>query len=196
MENRAGGERIMSGPVLHLAGNELDDAIKKLYGWKWGAERALKDALYRTGDGLKTDAVNETKQRYYLSASEIRKHLAFKKGGGSGYHTVTLTAIGHSKRISDYKVTGRGQNIKVAVKREGGMKTLKTAFLRDYHGRMFVLWHPPGVSGPARRLFSPSVPQVIKNKETVAAMEKGAGERFKKRLDHNIERMIKGSWRG
>jgi hypothetical protein len=73
--------------------------------------------------------------------------------------------------------------------REGGMKPLKTGFLRDYGGKMFVLWHPPGVSGSARRTFSPSVPQVVKNKETLAIMEKHAHERFENRLGYEITRL-------
>ncbi len=39
-------------------------------------------------------------------------------------------------------------------------------------------------------LKSPAIPQIIKNDETVKAMEKGAEERFSKRLDHEVMRLL------
>ena len=187
----------MSGLNFRISSMTLADTKKRLDHLERKARQAIYEALERTGTGLKTDAVRETKQRYHLSASAIREALIFKRAKNMGStSTATLIVRGHSKRISDYKVTGSGENLKVAVKREGGMKTLKTAFLRDYNGRKIVLWRPPGVSGPPRRVFSPSVPQAMKNEETLAAMEKGARKRFNKRLDQNIDRLLRGTWSG
>jgi len=184
----------MSGVTLDLASQELENTTKKLAGFGKSAERAVKDALHRAGDGLKTDAVNETTRKYHLSAGEIRKHLLFKKGGRSGYHSVALIAKGSRKRLSEYKVTGRGGNIRVAVKREGGMKALRTGFVIDNNGRKIVLWRPDAAK--SRRVMGPSVPQLIRNQDTVKAIEKGAVQRYKKRLDSNIERLLRGSWKG
>ncbi|MDR2523679.1 MAG: hypothetical protein LBC93_08290 [Synergistaceae bacterium] len=182
--------------MIKVSDKGLEDAQKRLYGCKYGAERAVKDALYRAGTGLKTDAVSETKKRYHLSAARIREALLFKKGGGgAGLHSVTLTARGGRKPITDYKVTGRGEAIQAAVKTDG-MKTLKSGFLADKDGKKVVLWRPQGHAGPVRAVMSPAVPQAVKNKDTAAAVEKGARERFAKRLDDNINRMLKGSWKG
>jgi hypothetical protein len=181
--------------VINVSGKGLEDAQKRLSGYKYGAERAVRDALYRAGTGLKTDAASETKKRYHLAAARIRETLFFKKGGGAGFHSVTLTAKGKRKSITDYKVTGRGETIQVAVKTDG-MKTLKSGFLADKDGKKVALWRPKGAAGPVRAVMSSAVPQAMKNKDTAAAVEKGARERFAKRLDDNINRMLKGSWRG
>ena len=181
----------MSGPVVHVSSEKLEHAQKALAGIPGGAERVVKEALYRTGDGLKTDAVNETKKKYHLLPSEIRRHLLFKKSGIGGFSSVTLTAQGSRKLLTEYRVTGREKNVKVAVKRDG-MKTLKTGFLADKNGRKVVMWRPAGDRGPIKRVTSPSVPQVLKNKETVETMQKQAQERFEKRLDSNILRMLTG----
>ncbi len=46
------------------------------------------------------------------------------------------------------------------------------------------------VSGDANPVISPSIPQIVKNRETVAEAEAGASERFRKRLDHEILRLL------
>ena len=182
----------MTGPVVRISSEKLEQAQKILAGIPGRTDRVVKEALYRAGNGLKTDAVSETKSKYHISASEIRKYLFFKKGGSVGYHSVTLSAQGPRKILTDYKVTGSKQNIKVAVK-QNGMKTLRTGFLiMDRDGKKVVMWRPAGDSGPAMRVMSPSVPQLVKNKETMAEMQKQAQERFERRLDSNILRMLAG----
>ena len=39
-------------------------------------------------------------------------------------------------------------------------------------------------------LISPSMPQIIKNEETVKAMEQGAERRFSLRMEHEINRIL------
>ncbi|MDR3230261.1 MAG: phage tail protein [Synergistaceae bacterium] len=178
----------MSDSLINVSSDKLEHAQKALAGIPGGVEKATKNALHRVGDGLRSDAVNETKQKYHLLPGEIRKHLLLKKATGAN-QSVSLTATGSRKKLSEYKVTGRGEDIEVAVKKDG-MKKLKTGFLMDKGGRKVVYWRPAGENTPAMPVISPSVPQVIKNKETVATMQKQAHERFEKRLDHEILRLM------
>jgi hypothetical protein len=70
------------------------------------------------------------------------------------------------------------------------MKTLKTGFIIDNDGQKTVMYLPQGQGGPKMPVISPSVPQAIANKETRSVMEKQAHERFEKRLDHEINRLM------
>lgn len=173
---------------LNISCAEVEHAHRALVGIPGGAQRAIKSSLHRVGDGLKTDAVNETKRKYHLSPSEIRKHLFLKKANGAN-QSVSLTAFGNRKRIGDYRVTGQGKNLRVAV-RANGMKRLRTGFVINKDGKKIVLWKPSGQDGPARTVFTASVPQLLANKETVRAIKKGASDRFQKRLDHEILRLM------
>ncbi|MDR1509229.1 MAG: hypothetical protein LBS53_06285 [Synergistaceae bacterium] len=148
----------------------------------------MKSALHRVGDGLKTDAVKETKQRYHLLPGEIRKHLLLKKAAGVN-QSVSLVSTGRRKPIPEYKAQGEGKSLRVAV-RTTGMKTLKTGFIADKDGRKTIMFLPQGQGNPAMPVISPSVPQAIANKETRSMMEKQAHERFEKRLDHEILRLL------
>jgi hypothetical protein len=68
----------MSGGIIQVSSEKLEHARISLAAIPGGAQRAVKSALHRVGDGLKTDAVKETKQRYHLLPGEIRKHLRWR----------------------------------------------------------------------------------------------------------------------
>ncbi|MDR1621498.1 MAG: hypothetical protein LBS00_03880, partial [Synergistaceae bacterium] len=72
----------MSGSMVSVSSEKLEHARIALAGMPKGVERAAWSALNRVADGLKTDAVKETKQRYHLLPAEIRKHLLLKKTQG------------------------------------------------------------------------------------------------------------------
>jgi hypothetical protein len=123
--------------MISVSSDKLEHARIALAGIPKGVENATWHALNRVADGLKTDAVKETKQRYHLSPSEIRKHLLIKKTQGEN-PAVALVATGRRKPISEYKVQGKAKDFKVAV-RTGSMKTLKTGFISDKSGKKTVM---------------------------------------------------------
>jgi hypothetical protein len=102
---------------------------------------------------------------------------------------VSLTVTGRRKPISEYKVQGKAKDFKVAV-RTGGTKTLRTGFIVDRDGKKTVMYLPQGEGTKAMPVISPSVPQAVGNKETRKVMENQAHERFEKRLDHEINRLL------
>ncbi|MDR1978559.1 MAG: hypothetical protein LBQ42_07480 [Synergistaceae bacterium] len=183
----------MNDTMVTVSSETLEYAQKSLAGVPGGVQKAVKEALYRAGDKMKTDAVQETKQKYHLLPGEIRKHLLFKKAAGVNM-SVSLLATGRRKPISEYKVQGKGKDLRVAV-RTGGMKTLKTGFLVDGNGKKTAMWLPKGEGTPAMPVISPSVPQAIAHKETRATMEKQARERFETRLRQNVTRIQKDTFK-
>jgi hypothetical protein len=185
----------------------VEKARENLQNSKVLTKRAVKEALHRVGAGMKTDAVKETTRKYFLSASDIRKHMLYRKISGDKL-SVELIVKGARRDISEYKVTGKGKNLLVAVKRTG-MKKLRTGYLStpdsdkgrkqitDKNGRPVVLWRPMGEGqDPVKRVKTLSIPQAVRNEETVKTIIANAHERFEKRLDQNVDRMIRGSWKG
>jgi hypothetical protein len=79
--------------------------------------------------------------------------------------------------------------LKGAVKQDG-MKPLKDAFLLKRGGKARPFVRTSSGKWGIEPLISPSIPQIVKNEETIAKMEKGASERFRKRLDHEILRLM------
>jgi hypothetical protein len=69
------------------------------------------------------------------------------------------------------------------------MKKLRTGFLADNKGRTIV-WNIPDGADKPRPVFGPSIPQAIRNKGTVATIKEQARERFTKRLDHEVLRLL------
>lgn len=154
--------------------------------------KAVASATNRTLEGMRTDAVNETKGRYFAKPGEIRKTLTLKRAS-TGNLGGAMVSRGGRKSLAEYRLTpskpSKGKTIMGAVK-QGGMKSLGDAFLINRGGK----YRPYRRTGPGRRdiepLISPAIPQIIKNEETVKVMEQGAAERFEKRLDHEVLRLL------
>ena len=152
--------------------------------------KAVARAANRALDGMRTDAAKETRQRYFVTAADVRKTITLRKAG-PGNMQAAMISRGKRRGLEEYRVTphaGKRGGAKAAVKREGGLKPIPKAFFLP--GKK-----PPFIRvGKARReiraLRGPAVPQILKNEETVEALEMGAAERFAKRLNHEVMREL------
>ena len=158
--------------------------------------KAIARAVNRTMDGLRTDAVKETHKKYFVSAKDVRDSISFRKAS-AGNLMGAMVSKGKRHSLADYKLTpntpgtGKRKPLKGAVKREGGLKSLGPAFLvKRAGGRYFPFFRTGKGKYAMHSLISPSMPQIIKNEETVNVMERGAEERFSKRLDHEILQLL------
>ncbi|MDD3386853.1 MAG: phage tail protein [Candidatus Pacebacteria bacterium] len=173
--------------MITIDGAQVERARAALAGIDNGFSKAMATSLNRASEGFITDAVRGTTGRYHVKASEVRKSLKLKRAGAAKLMSV-INASGRRKSISEYKLTptaptpGRRKELKGAVKKDG-MKALRGAFF--VRGKPFIR----DGSG-LKPIISPSVPQIVKNKETVAEAEKGASMRFRKQLDHEILRLM------
>ena len=171
------------------------DRLKSLF------PRVLPRVINRTMDGLRTDAVRETTEKYFVKAKDVRASLSFRKAT-AGNLMGAMVSKGKRHSLADYKLTpstpspGKRPSVKVAVKKAGGLKPLSRAFLVKRAGGRYFPYYRIGYRSDNRQraeirsYISPSMPQIVKNEETVRAMELGAEERFTKRLNHEIMRAI------
>lgn len=157
--------------------------------------RAVASAANRAADGMRTDAVRETKEKYFVKAGDVRKTITFRKAT-AGSMIAEMISRGKRKGLREYKLSpasprrGQRPQLKGAVKRSGGLKPLGPAFLVR-RGSGYVPFYRTGKGRWSMEgLVSPSIPQIVKNKETVKVIETKGAERFEKRLDHEVLRLL------
>lgn len=180
---------------IQIANTALERANNALRGILSECPKAVARAVNRTMDGMRTDAVRETTQKYFVKAKEVRSSITFRKAT-AGNLMGAMVSRGRRHSLADYQLMpktpkpGRMTALKGAVKREGGLKSLSSAFLVRRGGKYVPFYRSGRGKWEIKSFVSPSMPQIIKNEETVRAMERGAEERFSKRLDHEIMRLL------
>ncbi len=186
--------------TLNISNDMLEHAASGLRSVQSQFPQAVARAVNRTTDGLRTDAVRETHKKYFVSAKDIRSSITFRKAS-AGNLMGAMVSKGKRHSLADYQLTpktpraGKRVQLKGAVKREGGLKSLGPAFLIKRSGGRYSPYYRVGFGGGNKykginSLISPSMPQIIKNEETRSAMEKGAQERFTARLNHEWNRIL------
>ena len=160
--------------------------------------QAVSNAVNRTLETVRSEAVRGTAGRYFVKQGEVRKTIQLKKTSAGNLHGA-MVSRGKRKKLQEYKLTpnspaGNKKGFKGAVMREGGLKSFpKSAFMMNTPTAGWLLFNRirPGKGwGNIEYYGSPSVPQIIKNRETVAEMEARADRVFWQRLDHEVMRII------
>ena len=170
----------------------LKRAARALTHVRGGFEKAVSLSLNRTLEGLRTDAARETKERYYLNSSEIKNSMSLKKSSPGDLNAV-LKSRGKRKSLADYQLTpkapkpGARPQLRGAVKKAGGLKSLGNAFLIRRSGKYRPYYRD---NGKLHAFISPAVPQAVANDETVEKLNQSAGERFEKRINHEVLRLL------
>ena len=185
---------------IGMSANTLERAYKLLKHINGGFEHAVAMAVNRTLEGARTDAVRETAGRYFVKSGEVRKTIKINKAS-SGNLGGSMVSRGGRRKLSQYQLTpktpqaGRNKTFKGAVKRDGGLKPLpRGTFMMDTPtaGLLLFVRTAKGRSWKnIKHVHSPSIPQIIKNGETLLFVITRAQERFSKRLDHEVMRMLK-----
>ena len=196
----------MAGVNIQISSEGLEKAGQILSKISGDTSKVTARVINRVMDGMKTDATRETAQKYYVSASQVRQSLTFKKAN-AGSLMGEMISKGKRHNLADYKLSptspksGKNTVIKGAVEKAVGLKTLakgerKIAFLVKRAGGKYFLFYRIGYNpaarqwGSIRAYISPSMPQIIKNEETVKVVQEKAEERFSKRLNHEILRLF------
>ena len=185
----------MAGVNIQISEQGLKRANQILHSLQADTSKVTARVVNRVMDGMRTDAVSETSQKYYVKAKDVRSSITFRKATAGN---LMGEMISRCKRhnLADYQLTpkspskGKKTVIQGAVKKAGGLKTLKSAFLVRRGGRYFPYYRTGKGRWKISSFISPSMPQIIKNEETVKVMQEKAEERFEKRLSHEIMRLV------
>ena len=171
--------------MIEISSEQLKRANNALRAVPGAFPRAITSATNRALEGMRTDTVSGTSKRYHVKASDIRKTITLKKANFNNLQGVMLSR-GSRRSLADYKLTSKSGSLMGAVKKDG-MKALRSAFLMERRGKARPYFK---TSRGIEPIISPSIPQIVKNKDTVVEMEKNTEVRFKKHLDHEILRLL------
>lgn len=178
---------------IAISTDGLERANKALAHIRGAFPRAVAAASNRVLEGMRTDVIAETKERYFAKPSEIRKTLTLKKTSANSLQGAMISR-GARKSLADYNLTPKSpkkgmKGIQGAVKRDG-IKNIPGAFLLR-HGAKYKPYVRTGRGKfGIKMLVSPAIPQILKNEETIKIVEQKASERFEKRLDHEVLRVL------
>lgn len=182
-----------------LFDEEYAQAYQALRHIKGGFAKAVNAAANRSLTATQTVLSRETAKKYYVTQSEVKKSFTLKKSNGENFHGAIISR-GKRKNISKYKLTpktntaGRRTGFKGAIKREGGLKPLsKKSFMMFTPTAGWLLFQrirPGRYWSSIRHVPSPSIPQIVKNEETVKGASERAEQVFKERLRHETMRLL------
>lgn len=166
----------------------------KLGSQKKRAPVVMARAINRAISTMKTSTNKEARVLYHLKSGDINKTFSIKKASKNNLRAVIIskdTKLGIEKYKISPKQPRPGKpptSLKVAVKKDG-LKPIEGAFVADIHG-IKVFKRTSKRRLPINRIMGPAIPQIIKNKEIMKNSEKAAIKMYKKRIEHEINRML------
>ncbi|MEK5069811.1 phage tail protein [Sporosarcina sp. FSL K6-1508] len=157
------------------------------------APNAIANALNRGADNINTNIKKEIRKEYHVKAGDVSATLK-KHRASRGSLSANVESKGPLIGLDKFKVSPKTVNPKrksllsIAVKKDG-MKKVKGAFNADINGTK-VFMRSTKKRLPIRRLFGPSVPQMLGNEEIRDVVESQGREKFEERLEHEITRIL------
>ena len=173
---------------IKIDSSELERAKKLLANIPKAYQTAINHAINRTLESMKAEAVRQTTERYHAKASTIRKTLKVEKSRNA------LVSRGTRLKITDYQfrpVRARAKNYYGAVRKSGSKNFPGAFFIRlGSAGKQYPYIRVGKGRWDIKAIFSPAIPQVLQNPETIDAMRTKAGEVFSQRLNHEVMRAL------
>lgn len=186
-----------AGLVVDIAEDSLDKATRLLAGINGGVYKAVGSALTRAAAAGKTAAKQPVTKEYTISQSEFLartrniNHFVRETGGGIsvgfGFRGNVIPLMKFSTRVN-----GSGQVV-TQVKRSGSAATLDRAFSAQMGGHRGVYERIGPSRFPVKELYGPATPQMMyANEEVTDEIERKVADTYKKRIDHEILRLLNG----
>lgn len=157
------------------------------------APNAISNALNRAATNVNANIKKEIRKEYHIKAGDVQATLS-KTRASKGSLSASVMSKGHLIGLDKFKVSPKTINpkrkslISIAVKKSGG-KRVKGAFMADVNGaKLFMRLNKSRL--PIRRLFGPSIPQMLGNEDVRGVIEEQGKETFDGRLEHEINRIL------
>lgn len=173
--------------LLNDVRNRLGDLSSKK------ANIVIYRSLNRAMTTVAARVSQEVRKDYNIKAGDIKATLEKTRATRTNLAAI-VKSKGEPVPLDRFKLTPRKAQpkrkkpIKVGVKKDG-MKEILHAFVADING--IKVFKRKGKSRlPIKRLFGPSIPQMIGNEEVRLKINKAGQEMFYKRLDHEIEQIL------
>lgn len=157
------------------------------------APNVISSALNRAATNVNSNIKKEVRKEYHIKAKDVQDTIS-KSKATRGNLSAVVKSSGGVIGLDKFKVSPKTVNpkrkrpIKVSVKK-GHLKEVMGAFVANINGsKVFERVRKDRL--PIRRLFGPSVPQMLKNEEIRGRIENEGQETFHRRLDHEVNTIL------
>lgn len=157
------------------------------------APHIIRRALNRGLTTMQTTAKKEVRNKYHIKAGHIQEHLSSDKATTSDLQ-VRLSGKGRPIPLDRFKYAPttvnhkRKKPVTVAVKKDGN-KVLPGAFVKDVNGNK-IFKREGKKRLPIKRLYGPSLPQMMGGDEMTEAIKAAGLKTFETRTSHEISRLL------
>lgn len=176
---------------LKIDTSEIVQAQKILESFGDAARPLIAKSLNRSTRGVRTDASRAARQRYNIRAKDVRSSFTIAPASRQSLFAAAV-ASGSAlslRRFNPRPATpGRRPRIGVSVKVTQTRYKIPGAFVAKMpNGGIGVFQRKDRARLPIKKLYGPSVPQMLSHDRVLPEIESGAAERFNKTLDHEID---------
>jgi len=192
----------MATPVdsskIKLNQADLLRAKATLIGIKDGFPRAFSRALNRAADGVKTDMVALSREKYNYKAAVVRKRITVKRATYSNLEAKTIS-VGPRVHLTDMLGTRQiTTGLSVDVKKSTGRQKIKHGFKNKAQKSKKILAYRRVKTGgtragryPIEALYAPHPEQVYNTRENWDRLKAQASERLDKNIKHETDAVLK-----
>lgn len=188
--------------MIRLTAEQIKEAEAALSHIPGAMPKAMVNALNRAADAARTEAARRVRDSYYIKVGDVRDTIKIERASAeSKAPRVTVRSRGTRRPLIHFRVkpdTPRPKNppviLRAGVKRDGGLKGLPHVFVArgTSSGKVHVLKRTTGKRYPLHIKYGPSVPEMIGVENIRKWVEQRATETLGKRLEHEIDRVLKG----
>ena len=170
---------------------QIQQAVQTLKSIPGAYEKAAHSVMWRVVQSVRQEAVNQTRDKYWITAGRVRKAFYVRRSDFGG----EIRVSGSRVNLKDYKLhpgrpPKRRKILSGAVKKTGGLKAIPRSFLIPRQGSYYGFERIGRGRDAIRSLVAPAVPQIVGNDQTIDAMTQKAQETFEKRMQHEMMRAI------
>ncbi|WP_051775873.1 phage tail protein [Paenibacillus tyrfis] len=175
---------------------ELKQATVSLRFVEKNIPKAFSAAMNRVSAGVKTEAAKKVRETYYVKHGDVLKTIKVSKANPAKLEML-LTSRGPSIPLIKFRTTPstpparQPKVLKAAVKKEGGKKPIRGAFVVQMgSGHVGVFRRAGKKRLPVDELYGPSIPVMLGEPGVAEHLQEEAQRRMGQRLDHEVNRVL------
>ncbi|MDD4599625.1 hypothetical protein SDC9_04143 [bioreactor metagenome] len=184
--------------MIEITENKMKLAQQLLGHIPGALPKALSNAINRAAEGARTDIVRQVREEYVITAGRVRETIDIRRANKMDL-SASIVARGRPRALSYFKLRpGRvtkkrpSEGVHAQVKRSGGGVIPKTFIAKLASGHVGVFRREGNKRFPITQHYGPSVAQMVGNPSVSRYVEAGAIRRVNDRLDHEINRILRG----
>ncbi|MFY0521018.1 phage tail protein [Lysinibacillus sp. UGB7] len=157
--------------------------------------KVVSRAINRSAHAARAQANRSVREHYNIKQRDVSSTIKVRTASPDNL-TASIRSSGEPLKLMTFRVSPNGpkkvKQVTVGVKK-GSRKRIKGAFVTGMNsGHVNVFTRVTKKRLPIRGHYGPSVPQMIGNESVVSVVENKAYDVLDKRLEHEINRLLRG----